>query len=62
MTLYELTKLPAGREWTMQRIAAALGVSRETITKDLAGLVTITKPPRPKGGRRKGAARRRKRN
>jgi hypothetical protein len=41
------------RSWTMARIGAALNVSRETITKDLQGLVIDTKPPRPKGGRPK---------
>lgn len=49
-------------DWVQTSIAAALGVSRETITKDIAalkesgGLVTVTKPNRPKGGRPPGPA------
>lgn len=39
----------------MEQIAKQLGVSRETITKDLAGLVMNTKPPRPNGGRPQGS-------
>jgi ParB-like chromosome segregation protein Spo0J len=41
--------------WTMERIGAALGVTQRTISNDLAGLETISKPPRPKGGRPKGS-------
>jgi transposase len=37
--------------FTQAQIAKQLGVSRETITKDLDGLVMDTKPQRPKGGR-----------
>jgi predicted DNA-binding transcriptional regulator YafY len=40
-------------DWTMERIAKALGVSQATITRDLDGLCAMNKP-RPKGGRRKG--------
>jgi predicted transcriptional regulator len=42
------------REWTMGRIAEALGVSQATITKDLKGLLPSNKPHRPNGGRPKG--------
>lgn len=41
--------------WTEQRIANALRVSQDTISRDLSGLTTIVKPPRPKGGRPKGS-------
>jgi ParB-like chromosome segregation protein Spo0J len=43
------------REWTEQRIAEALRVSQRTISRDLEGLDTMSKPPRPKGGRPKGS-------
>lgn len=39
----------------MEQIAKQLGVSQQTISNDLAGLPTIGKPPRPKGGRPKGS-------
>lgn len=45
------------QKWTMQRIAEALGSGVKTISRDLEGFVIPTKPPRPKGGRPKGAAR-----
>jgi hypothetical protein len=41
------------RGWTMERIATKLNVSQPTITRDLEGLFTMNKPPRPKGGRPK---------
>ena len=43
------------REWTMQRIAEALGVSQRTISTDLDGLEAPSKPARPKGGCPKGS-------
>lgn len=42
------------REWTMERIADALGISQQQVSKDLAGLQLGSKPARPKGGRPKG--------
>lgn len=43
------------RQWTMERVALALGVDQATITRDLEGLCIVHKPPRPKGGRPKGS-------
>jgi len=43
------------REWTMQRIAEALGVSQRQVSTDLASLEVTSKPSRPKGGRPKKA-------
>jgi hypothetical protein len=43
------------REWTMARIAEALNVGLKTISRDLEGFVSATKPDRPKGGRPKGS-------
>jgi hypothetical protein len=43
------------REWTMQRIAEALGVSKSQISNDLEGFPVSGKPARPKGGRPKGS-------
>lgn len=37
--------------WTMQRIGEALGVGQRQISRDLEGLDTMSKPPRPRGGR-----------
>jgi len=42
-------------EWTMQRIAEALGVTQRTISEDLRGLEVPSKPSRAKGGRPKGS-------
>jgi hypothetical protein len=47
----------ADREWTMQRIADALNVSKMTISNDLTGCKTTLQPSRPKGGRPKGTRR-----
>jgi hypothetical protein len=44
----------------MDAIAALLGVSHQTIGRDLEGLSIVDKPPRPKGGRPKGSKTRRK--
>jgi hypothetical protein len=44
-------------DWTMERIATALGVGKSTVARDLQGFPTVGKPPRPKGGRPKGATR-----
>jgi len=44
-----------GRGWTMERIGEGLGVSNQTIGRDLGGFSTMEKPPRPKGGRPKGS-------
>ncbi len=43
------------REWTMERIGEALGVSQRQISRDLEGLDAASKPARPKGGRPKGS-------
>jgi hypothetical protein len=40
--------------FTMEAIAAQLGVSQQQISKDLIDLQPSSKPPRPKGGRPKG--------
>ena len=48
--------------FTHEQIAKQLNVSRETITKDLAGLVIVTKPRRQKGGRPKGSGKRSERH
>lgn len=45
------------RKWTQNRIAEALGVTQRTISNDVAGLEITSKPPRPRGGRPKGAPR-----
>jgi hypothetical protein len=37
-----------------ERIGEALGVGFSTTQRDLEGLPTVGKPPRPKGGRPKG--------
>lgn len=37
----------------MEQVAKQLGVSQKTVSNDLDGLVTVTKPSRPKGGRPK---------
>jgi ParB-like chromosome segregation protein Spo0J len=44
------------RDWTMEKVAAALGVTQRTISEDLRGLEVASKPSRPKGGRPKGSA------
>jgi transposase len=41
------------REWVMESIGKALGVSQATISNDLRGLSVTDKPSRPKGGRPK---------
>ena len=41
------------KEWTMERIGKALGVSTRQISKDLGGFEPSSKPLRPKGGRPK---------
>lgn len=46
-------------EWTMERIAEMLKVSKSTIGNDLAGFPTTGKPRRPKGGRPKGTSHKR---
>jgi hypothetical protein len=38
----------------MDQIATQLGVAQNTISRDLEGLSTMDKPPRPNGGRPKG--------
>jgi hypothetical protein len=43
------------REWTMEAIAKVLSVGVKTVSRDLEGFVTVTKPSRPKGGRPKGS-------
>jgi DeoR/GlpR family transcriptional regulator of sugar metabolism len=48
------------REWTMERIAEALGVSTRTVSTDLGGFEVASKPARPKGGRPKGSRKPRK--
>lgn len=40
--------------FTMEQIATQLGVTQQTISKDLLGLQPDCKPSRPKGGRPKG--------
>jgi ParB-like chromosome segregation protein Spo0J len=45
--------LYGAHEWTMERIAKALRVGTKTVARDLEGFVSVTKPPRPKGGRPK---------
>jgi len=44
-----------GGEWTMAKIAKALGVSQRTISEDLRGLEATSKLNRPKGGRPKSS-------
>jgi ParB-like chromosome segregation protein Spo0J len=39
--------------YTQAQIAQLLGVGQKTVSRDLEGLVTVTKPSRPKGGRPK---------
>jgi hypothetical protein len=39
------------REWTMESIGKALGVTHKTISKDLDGFVPTVQTSRPKGGR-----------
>jgi hypothetical protein len=43
------------REWTMEAIAKVLSVGVKTVSRDLEGFVTVTKPSRPRGGRPKGS-------
>ena len=45
---------------TMEQIATQLGVSQQTIGRDLESLSIVDKPQRPKGGRPKGSKRKRK--
>lgn len=47
-------RLYCSGDWTMDRIAKALGVSQATITGDLKRVSMTNKPPRPRGGRPKG--------
>ncbi len=44
-----------GIDETMERIAEALNVSQQQVSKDLSGLQLSSKPSRPKGGRPKGS-------
>lgn len=43
------------QNFTMEQIAAMLGVTKMTIARDLDGCNTMLQPPRPKGGRPKGS-------
>lgn len=43
--------LYGAREWTMERVGKALGVSKATISNDLSGCLTTKQPSRPNGGR-----------
>jgi hypothetical protein len=45
---------------TQAAIAHMLGVGQKTVSRDLEGLVTVTKPARPKGGRPKSIAKKSK--
>jgi ParB-like chromosome segregation protein Spo0J len=51
--------LYGARGWTMERIAKALGVTINTVHRDLRGFSTIEKPSRPNGGRPRGSRARR---
>lgn len=46
-------RLYSEHNMTMDAIAKALGVNQRQISRDLEGLDTMSKPPRPKGGRPK---------